>query len=116
MTPPTKHQHEPPGACDYDNPGTPENNDINATTTTMTTTTSVPPDSKKSSSLAFTLIFLLNLAAAAYIASRQSRHTMMQMRWEVQVQMLRNKVKSDDIEINILRHRMDTLEELLMEV
>lgn len=41
---------------------------------------------------------------------------MMQMRWEVQVQMLRNKVKSDDIEINILRHRMDTLEELLMKV
>jgi hypothetical protein len=106
------NNYDPPGADDGH--GTIDNCDNESNT--ATTTIGVPLERKAKSSYSLILL-LLNLPAAAYLVSQQSWHnSTLQIRRQLQVQMLQNELESSESQINILRYKMDALEHMLLKI
>jgi len=57
------------------------------------------------------LLAILNISALIYIASLQSYHSMIQMKYDLEMNKLYDELSFSQHEVNILRDRMKTLEE-----
>jgi len=58
-------------------------------------------------------LFLLNMAAAVYIASQESWHNMIHMKYTLEINKLSDELAVSQNEVNILRHRMEVRDEVL---
>ncbi len=105
------HDDDPPGAGDRDT-----TSKYDSSNSTKTIRAANGHNSSKLSSYSFTLL-LLNLAAAIYLFSQQSRyHSTIQMGRKLQLLKLRNELESSESQIYILRYKMETLEHALVEM
>lgn len=60
---------------------------------------------------AMSALFLLNMAAVVYVASQQSWHNLIKMRRTLEINKLYDELAVSQNEVNILRHRMNGLEQ-----
>ena len=58
------------------------------------------------------LLAILNISALVYISSLQSYHSLIQMKYDLEINKLHDELSFSQHEVNILRDRMKTLEEV----
>ena len=105
--------HDPPGAGD--NGVTDDDHGSSDATTSIGPTNESESSASQKFSTYSLVVLLLNLVAAAYLISQQSWHrSTIQSEREVQLKILQNELEVSESQINILRYKMDVLEQTLV--